>query len=309
MTKAKFTRSKLKNVIQKVLTEKLNEQHNPLNPDAVTVGMVVQNKDTGENFTVSRVLDQAVLLMSEEPVTDVPDKMKAALGPGYQAQKKVVAVRPEELQVDYVLFNYPKKVNEGETKDQHNYEEFFRTKLKSMYDTEDLGDLSDSERKKFFSAVDHDWKSEKEKMDEQAMPPLDGDYGYDEMSDLEFSDEELDMLNPDSDMPPLYDDEEVLMSELDDDNISISDIRLLHRDRSKGDVDARERIRTFEAEFIELMDKLISALSPSEIDNVMRQIKRIPMVKRACEEEQEMTEGKRIKVSISQLDKIIEKYI
>lgn len=53
-----------------------------------------------------------------------------------------------------------------ETKDGHNYEEFFRTKMKEMFGTESLDDLTDKQRKEFFSAVDHDWKAQNEKINE-----------------------------------------------------------------------------------------------------------------------------------------------
>jgi hypothetical protein len=314
MKKTKLTESKLKKIIKKALANKINEQRDALdNFENVRAGMIVQDKDTGQEYKITRVDHQfrvASLVSLDDPMANLPDAVKKALGPGWKIKEKVLSVPAPDLSIDYILVSRGKRMNEQETKDQHNYEEFFRTKLKSMYDTEDLGDLSEPERKKFFSAVDHDWKSQEDKMNEQVLPmddlAYDG-YGYDEMEDLEFSDDEMDMFSQtDPDMPPLYGDDE-LMNE-DDENISISDIRALHRDRSKGDVDARERIRGFETEFIELMDKLISNLSPSEIDNVMRQIKRIPMVKRACEEEDSVMEGKR-KIRISDLDKIIEKYI
>lgn len=60
------------------------------------------------------------------------------------------------------------KVMAEETKDEHNYEEFFRAKMKEMFGTESLDDLSAKDRKKFFSAVDHDWKAKNESMDEQS---------------------------------------------------------------------------------------------------------------------------------------------
>lgn len=318
MKKTKITESKLKSIIKKAIAKQINEQYDPLDLENVKVGMIVQSKETGEDYKVAMVNHnlRAVVLLSlgEIDVDSLPDEVKKSIGPGFTAKHRIVAVMADDLPLEYTL-----SMNEQKAKNQHNevsmrrinkYSKLFREKLKNMYGTLNLGDLSEPERKKFFSSIDLEWKSKKEKMSEQVLPmddlAYDG-YGYDEMEDLYFSDDEMDMLQPTyPDMPPLYDDD-YLMNE-DDDNISISDIRALHRDRSKGDIDAREKIRGFETEFIELMDKLIEKLSPSEIENVMRQIKRIPMVKRACEEEETVAEGKR-RIRISDLDKIIQKYI
>ena len=45
-----------------------------------------------------------------------------------------------------------------ETRDEHNYEEFFKAKMNSMFGTENLDDLS-GEQREFFSAVEEDWQA------------------------------------------------------------------------------------------------------------------------------------------------------